>query len=126
MPSSFETLFAGAALPAMFDSFGQAGTYTAPNGVATSTGMDGAPLLIRVQRGEMRPLLRDNRANGEIQTAELLVRQSQLVPVKGGRFKVNDVELWTIANTPTLKNGEYVCTCSRQGIERLADRRAKE
>lgn len=67
---------------------------------------------------------------GEVQSGEVMVMQAGTgsipKPVKGGRFRVEGVEVWTIETTPTLKNGQFTCTCSRQGVDALMERRAKD
>lgn len=120
MPSAFETAFA-ANLSGLYAQFGVSASYTAPDGTSTSG------LTVRVIRHDAHQVERPTRAVGELQTGEVLVQQSALAkPLKGGRFTVEGREVWTIEVTPTLKNGEHICTVSRAGVERLMDRRAKE
>ena len=123
MPSQFELNLA-AQLPAMRDSLGTPGcTATAPDGTIT-TG-----LTLRVQREEPREMLRDNRIDGGMQSAVILVLQSDLPnAVKGLRFSVPGLvgeEVWTIAADPLIQNGEFACPCSRTWRERLMPRRER-
>lgn len=120
MPSPFESLIA-ANLDALYAQFGLSGIYTAPDGTAT------AGITIRVHRNDFRQVEGQSRAAGEMQTGEVMVRQSELAkPVKGGRFAVEGVEVWSIETTPALKNGQFVCTCVRLGNDRLMERRQKD
>ena len=126
MPSLFEQQFASQ-LDAMYAQFGIEATYTAPNGTSVDAGIDGNPLLLRIHRNDAHQVDKTARVAGELQTSEVMVQQSKLAkPVKGGRFAVEGVEVWTIETTPTLKNGEYLCSCSRSGVERMGPARAKE
>lgn len=121
MPSQFESLIASN-LPALYAQYGLDATYTPPNGQTPTTG-----LSVRVHRGDSRQYDRGNGSMGEIQTAEVIVLQSALPrPVAGGRFTVESVEVWTIDATPTLKNGQFTCTCTRTGDSRLMSRSAKD
>ena len=127
MPSPFETQFA-AAVGALYEgAFGLSASYQAPDGsAAVTTGADGNPLTIRVHRNEARQTQGGAKpgTQAELQTAEVIVRQSQLAKVvQGGRFAVEGNEVWTIETTPTLKNGQHYCTCSRGGTRRLMPRR---
>jgi hypothetical protein len=120
MPSAFETLFA-ANLSGLYEQFGLAATYTAPNAAET------AGITVRVDRGDFLQVPGDMKAGGQLQTGKVLVRQSELSkPVKGGRFTFEGAEVWTVETTPTLQNGEFICTCTRGGTDRLMDRRAKD
>jgi hypothetical protein len=121
MPSAFETSIA-ANLDLLYLQFGLTATYSPPrDGTATSG------ITIRLHRGGFREVPRDVKASGQLQTGEILVRQSELSkPEKGGRFMVENVEVWTIENIPTLNNGQFACVCSRSGTERMMERRAKE
>lgn len=120
MPSPFEQLVS-ANLSSMYGQFGLSASYTAPDGTVTSD------LSIRLQRGEVRQVDRPSGAVGEAQGSVVLVRQSDLAkPVRHGRFASDAGEVWTLEVTPVLKNGEWVCTCSRAGVERLMEKRAKE
>ena len=108
MPSAFETQMTTAAMPALYQEFGLPATYTPPNG---STAIPN--LTVRVQRGAVR---QSPETDGEIQTGVVMVLASALAtPSRGGRFMVENTEVWTIETTPELKNGEHVCTCSRSG-----------
>jgi hypothetical protein len=125
MPSQFETQFT-TQTPALYEgAFGVVATYTGKDGTAVTTGLDGNPLNIRVDRQDGRQSATPG-VSGELQTAEIKVRQSQLAkPQAGGRFTVGS-EVWSIQTTPVLKNGQHYCTCARGGVERLMPRRAAE
>lgn len=118
MPSSFEQMFVASSLPALYALHGRPATYTPPNG-STAT-----PLTVRRNAGEPTQVNRETRVTGEMQTAEIMVQQSELAkPVKDGRFTVEGVEVWTIATMPVLKNGQWNCKCERAGKERMVERR---
>lgn len=120
MPSPFERQFAAQA-DSLYSQFSLAATYTAPDGSTTSG------ITIIVHRNDAHQVDRNVKASGELQTGEIRVRQSELAKaVKGGRFKVEGVEVWTVETMPVLKNGQHYCTCSRSGVERIMERRAKE
>jgi hypothetical protein len=119
MPSQFEAAVAGN-LGAMYVAFGLPAVYTSPDGTDT------AGLIVRVQRHEVREVEIQARASGELQTGDVLMQDTGLKPVKGGRFVVEASEAWTVAATPMHRNGEYVCTCIRTGVERIMERRAKQ
>lgn len=120
MPSQFEQS-AAFNVDALYGNFGLAATYTAPGGAVTSG------ITVRRKLGEVRQVPRPNKASGELQMGDIMVRPSDVAkPVKNGRFQVESVEVWTIETTPILKNGEYHCTCSRSGVEGLLERRAKD
>lgn len=120
MPSEFESLMAGVLPGTHFQVFGLAATYTAPDGTETS-------LTVRVQRHDPRQVDRPSTASGEEQTADVMCMQADLAkPVRGGRFTVEDTEVWTIETTPALRNGEHICTCRRTGVSGAMPRRAKE
>lgn len=115
--SAFELAFA-ANLDPLYVLFGVAGSYAAPDGTSV------AGLTLRVRRDDPHQVERPNRAIGEMQTGQILVRQSELArPVKNGRFTVRGVEVWTIETTPRLQHGEYICTCTRTGVEIMMPRR---
>lgn len=119
MPSAFEQLFTGS-LDSFYDMYGLPATYTGPDGTAITS------ITVRVHRQESRQVPFAQRGTGELQTGEVLVRESEVAkPVSGGRFMVEGHEVWTIASTPVLKNGQHHCTCSRGGAERIMERRAK-
>lgn len=120
MPSPFEQTLAANLSQSMYPSMGLPATYTAPDGTVTSG------LTIRVHREAVREVDRPNRAAGEAQSGEVMVLASALIPVKGGRFVVEGVEVWTVAMTPVLKNLQYGCTCTRSGVERVGPMRAKD
>lgn len=129
MASLFEQQMAAGGLPGLYAALGAASTYTPPDGSgAIDTGTDGAPLLVRVQREPPHEVDRPNKAAGENQNGILLVQMRQLAkPARGGRFNVDQAaEVWTIAVTPEAKNGEFICTCTRSGVERMMPRRARE
>lgn len=123
MPSDFESEFALAAAPGLYAVFGLIATYAAPDGTTVSG------LTVRVHRNEPHQVERpgsSGRVSGELQTGEVMVLQSALAkPVKGGRFTVEGVEVWTIALTPVLKNEQFSCTCTRTGVERAMERRSE-
>ena len=120
MPSQFESMMAAALPGTHYATFGLAASYTAPDGSNTT-------LTVRVQRDEARQVDRDNRVQGEVQTGRVMCMASDLAkPVKGGRFTVESVEVWTIETTPTLVNGEHICACVRSGVTAIMARRAKE
>lgn len=106
-------------LDEFYTEFGLAGIYVAPDGASVSG------ITVRVYRDKAHQVERPSRTPGEMQTGEILMRQSELAkPVKNGRFTVRGVEVWTIEMTPTLTNGEWLCSCVRTGVERMMDRRA--
>jgi hypothetical protein len=121
MPSPFDQSVA-ANLDQFYATFGIPGVaYTDPSGGVTSD------IIVRIHRNEAREVERENGTVGEMQTGEILVRQTELANVvKGGRFTLEGVEVWTVATTPPLYHGEFHCTCYRSGTERLMDRRAKD
>lgn len=119
MPSAFETAVR-ANLDPLYAEFGLATTYTAPDGTTTAC-------TIRLHRNEAHQVDRTVRVNGEMQTGEIMVRQTELAkPVRGGRFVVEGVEAWTIELTPVLKNGQHQCTVSRAGVERMTERTSRQ
>jgi hypothetical protein len=62
--------------------------------------------------------------DSDIQTANIVVAQSALPkPQKGGRFSKGD-RTWTIAIFPVEANGQFYCTCTRSGVNRLAPQRS--
>jgi len=126
--SQFEILFTANTGAFYEGSFGLKASYQSPdNASPIPTGLDGNPLMVRVHRDPMRQVDATVRKNGEMQEAEIILRQSQLAkPVRFGRITVRGVEVWTIETTPILVNGEFRCTCTRGGIDRLMERRAKQ
>ncbi len=84
---------------------------------------------IQIERDEAVQTVDGNtRRTGESRTGRISVPQT-LIPkvVKGGRFCINGTpEVWTVATTPTVANGQNYCKVEMAGIERLMDRRAKE
>jgi len=120
MPSVFENMVASA-LPGFYKMFGLAAAYEATDGTVT-TG-----LLVRIQRNEFHEVPRDVKAAGVMQTGEIKIQMSGSTglakPVQGGRFKVEDVEVWTIETPPISRNGEWFCTCQRAGNGRLMEKR---
>lgn len=120
MPSQFETQMRTQLAGAIYPGMSLAATYTAPDGTVT------AGLTVRVHRGDAHQVERASRASGEAQTGEIMVLQDDLPkPVKGGRFTVEGVEVWSVAMTPTLANGQFVCACTREGVDAVLARRAK-
>jgi len=120
MPSQFESMMAASLPGTHYATFGLSAVYTAPDSTTTN-------LTVRVQRDDPRQIERSNRADGEQQTGTILCMASDLPkPVKGGRFTVENVEVWTVEVTPKLVNGEHVCSCIRTGVVGLMSRRAKE
>jgi hypothetical protein len=120
MPSLNESTIA-AQLPGLDTHFGVAATYTDPAGSII------AGLTIRIHRNEHREVPRENRASGQLQTGEIRVQQALLGQVSmGGRFTIEQVEVWTVETTPTLKNGEFMCMVKRSGLDSILSRRAKE
>lgn len=128
MPSPFEQQFAVQAGALYEGSFGVAGSYQAPDGSAPVTvGADGNPLLIRVHRNDAHQVDTAVRKSGEMQSGEIIVRQSQLPKVVNeSRFTIEGVEVWTVQTTPVLRNGEFVCTVARTGTAQLMTRRSAE
>lgn len=124
MPSAFEAQMAAQLPGTLYGAFGLAAVYSDPKGTT------GAACTIRVHRGDVRQVDRGNGTMGEVQSGEVFVMQAGAgaiaKPVKGGRFRVEGVEVWTIENTPVLKNGQFGCTCSRQGVDALMERRTKD
>ncbi len=119
MPSKFDAIF-GVGLSSFYDVLNTLAVYTAPDG----TTHEDIPVII--SRNDAHQVDRNIRTTGELQTAEIQVRQSELPkPVRGGRFSIG-MEVWTIETTPVLKLGEHFCTCSRSGTERLMPRRAAD
>lgn len=125
MPSQFESDVA-VSLDELYDQFGLSATYTAPDGTTASC-------TIRLHRNPVTPLPGSGRtergAAEELQTAELLVRQSELAkPVAGGRFTVEGNrggEVWTLEATPLLKNGQHHGAARRVGVVRMMEQRMK-
>lgn len=120
MPSPFETRMSSA-FDRLYGSFAKTGFYTSPNGDKVFD------ISIRVRSNDSRQVVGQSKTIGESQSGTLFVRQSELArPVKGGRFTVENVDVWTIESTPTLKNGQFECTCTRASVAGAMDRRTKE
>lgn len=129
MPSYFEREFArqnAAAGSGPYAVNGVAATYQPPTGAAVTTGLDGSPLMVIVDRNDPTVDVRESRGgSGQVQSAEILVRVSQLAkPLPDGRFTVEGVEVWTI-ETSYVANGQHNCTCKRTGSDRIMERRVK-
>ena len=122
MPSLFEQLAASSLQPSMFGTFGLSATYTAVDGSSA------VPCTIRLHRNESRSVDKSVRVSGELQSGEVMVRQSEIArPVKGGRFTIEGgVEVWSVASKPRLVNGQWLCAVERAGKERMGERRNSE
>ena len=120
MPSAFETSFAKSTHDGLYSTFGIAAVYADLAGTKTIC-------TVRIHREDAHQVDRPSHVSGEIQVAPLEVRTSEISKVvKGGRFTVEGVEVWTVETTPVLKNGQHYCTCSRSGAERMMPKRSNE
>jgi len=127
MPSQFENLFAASALPDLYATFGVAGSlYQAPDPVSAQ-----ATCTPRIQRHDAMQFDGQGKGvSGEIQTATILVQQTDITkPVTGGEFTITGAtgpEVWKIEVTPKLQNGEHHCVCKRIGVSRMMSNRRNQ
>lgn len=125
MPSVFEQIFADRA-KAVYDVHGAAVVCTFPDGTVFTQGTDGQPLVAQITRHDAAQVPGNHGISGESQGGEIVVRQSQLPrPPKGTRFAVG-AEVWTTQMAAVAENGQFYCTVSRSGVERMMSRTAKE
>ena len=127
MASVFETAVAANLKGSMNPAFGLSAVYTGLDGT------EGITITVRVQRGEMHEVEKNGLVI-EVQSGTVMLLQADAIaaglhPTKHGRFTIGSgtdgVEVWTIELVPILRNGELICSCSRQGTDASMSRRAR-
>lgn len=117
--SLFGSIFSAIGLPAVVANWlGVAGTLTPCSGDAPT-----ANIPLQIDRDPPMQMALANAKISESQMGRIAIPSTFPKPAKGDSFTIGS-EVWRVENAPILANGQFYCTVSRSGVERLMPRRA--